>query len=256
MTSQGQEKASRRELVTVDEAATLLAMSERTIRRMIRDGRLHVVRDGQRGVWVDVKDIEQKQNGKVRSAFEEVRDRMQQQLDEQAKRIRELQEEVHRHAVMIQGCEKVIHTLEEGIHRLVTLSTVGEGDESHHVLVPDMTPFVALLKTREQGYTGRSLMPAPSPLEKRHLPVGTLRLVQFAAQHNVTVDDIKALFAQGHIQLTVVTRGEYARRNKQEWWIRPEQQRDLIRYWDEQAITYTPCSQCPHEQEDERVHAG
>lgn len=252
MASQRQENGARRELVTVDEAATLLAVSERTIRRMIRDGRLHVLRDGQRGVWIDVQDIEHKENARVHSAFEEVRDRLQHQLEEQATAIHALQEEVHRQAEVIQACEDMIHHL---ITRRV-VEGEGEGDEAHPISFADIAPFVTLIKTRNQGPLGHAVMPTPSPLEKRHLPVGTCRLVQFATQHEVSVDDIKSLFAQGHIQLTVVSRGEYARRNKQEWWIRPEQQRDLVRYWDEQAISYTPCPHCPHGRANEQMDAG
>lgn len=256
MTQLGRDKASRKELVTVDEAAKLLDVSERTIRRMVKDQRLQVVRDGQRGVWIDVQDIQQKKNTKVRSAFEDVRDRMQQQLDEQARTLRELQEEVHRQATIISTFEEALTMVGEGTSRHLMLETGEDGDASHLVPFPDITSLVTLLKARERDDQGHTVIQTLSPLEKRHLPAATLRLVHFAMQHGVTVDDIKSLFAQGHIQLTVVSRGEYARRNKQEWWIRPEQQRELIRYWDEQNIAYTRCQHCPHACEDERMHVG
>jgi hypothetical protein len=103
-----------------------------------------------------------------------------------------------------------------------------------------------------QDYQPRS----PSVLEKRGLPVGTRRLIAFADQHQVSISEIKALHQQGLVRLTIVHRENRAIRNKQEWWITPQEQYDLVHYWQEQGMTYTPCAQCPHPPQDAFSQAG
>ena len=92
------------------------------------------------------------------------------------------------------------------------------------------------------------LVPLPSvqlsAAEKRGYPAGTQRLVDFASAHQVTVGSIKSLYDAGEIALAVYQRPSNPERNKQEWWILPEQHTALANYWREHELPFVACSVC------------
>jgi excisionase family DNA binding protein len=64
----GKEKIMGKRYVTVQDAVNLLNTSERTVRRMIKAGRLHTIRDKTNHIWIDQDDLEQEREAKPRSA--------------------------------------------------------------------------------------------------------------------------------------------------------------------------------------------
>lgn len=76
-----------------------------------------------------------------------------------------------------------------------------------------------------------------------------MTVAAFAQQHQVQVNRIKKLYEENHIALTITPR-DNAMRNTREWWITPEQQHQLILYWQQQQVPYVACPQCPHNVSD------
>ncbi len=81
-------------------------------------------------------------------------------------------------------------------------------------------------------------------LKKRGLPPGTIRLVDFVKLHQVKLWDLKQLHWARTITLEVYLREGQARRNKQEWWVTPEQHTALANYWHEHQLPFAACSVC------------
>jgi len=84
-----------------------------------------------------------------------------------------------------------------------------------------------------------------SALERRRLPSGTVTVASFAKKHSV-----KPRTALGHCkknQAFTLYHRPKAKILKHEWWITPEQQALLIRYWKQRQFQYEECQQCPHE---------
>src|SRR6266566_6075594 len=63
----GREKIMGKRYITVQDAVYLLNTSERTVRRMIKEGRLHTIRDKTNHIWIDQDDVEQERETKPRS---------------------------------------------------------------------------------------------------------------------------------------------------------------------------------------------
>ncbi len=81
-------------------------------------------------------------------------------------------------------------------------------------------------------------------LKKRGLPPGTIRLVDFVKLHQVNLWDLKQLHWGRTITLEVYLREVQARRNKQEWWVTPEQHTALANYWHMHQLPFTACPVC------------
>ena len=88
-------------------------------------------------------------------------------------------------------------------------------------------------------------------LAKRGLPPGTIRLVDFATHHHINIHDLKRYYYEGKIQLTAYQREVQAKRNKQEWWITPEQHQQVSVYWQQQEMPYVACPLCLHHEVSE-----
>ena len=92
-----------------------------------------------------------------------------------------------------------------------------------------------------------------SALERRQLPSGTVTVASFAKKHSV-----KPRTALGHCkksQVFTLYRRPNAKILKNEWWITPEQQGLLTRFWKQHQFPYEECQQCPHEVQAE-AYAG
>ncbi len=233
-------KDTRKHYGTVQDAVELLNVSERTVRRMIKAGRLHTIRDATNHLWIDLDDIEKEQAARPRSASP-LRHQVQlllAQVEElkahqgpQERRMLDIECQVEALQQRVEACEQLLF---RGLQTVSKREVEGETDE---------TPGAQI--SRLLSRLRRSGVQRPSPLDKRGLPPGTLRLVRFAQLHQVKIEDIKHLFWAGKIELAVYHRE--AQRNKQEWWITPEQHEQLTAYWQQHAIPYVTCPQCAHE---------
>ena len=85
-----------------------------------------------------------------------------------------------------------------------------------------------------------------SGAEKRGYPTGTLSLVEFARRHGLQreISTLKQLYWSKEIELAVYSRSGEAKRNKQKWWILPEQHQAVIRYCFSHGISCQPCNEC------------
>jgi excisionase family DNA binding protein len=86
----------------------------------------------------------------------------------------------------------------------------------------------------------------PVILGKRDvLPPGSIRMCHFARLHSVSRFKLQAQAEAFEIAHTAVNRN--ARNGSMERWLTPDQQAGVIVYWLAAGVRYTPCSHCPHE---------
>lgn len=208
MTSQSTPK--RKAYVTVEEASVLLNVTERTVRRKIHDGIFHVISDASGFIRIDLEDIE---------AWN-------------------VQKPHQPHPIMarLEQHEAQIATLTSQIEELQHAIQVLAGAANGETLPAWEKPAAALHSP--------TVPVQLSAAEKRGLPLGTIRLVDFAKEHGITVGMLKSYYQAQAIALTVYQRPGHAERNKREWWVTPEQHAQIAEYLREHEITFTPCSGC------------
>lgn len=206
VTTERQKPAALVHYVTVRDAVERLNTPERTIRRWIEKGKLTSIRDAAGFVRIDLADIEQ-----ILQDRPTMVPSLQEQVTSLLTRIEDLEDQMQEQSAQIAVLRQ---QLEQG------------GGQRHHVHAPA----------------------AQSTWEKRGLPEGTEHLVTFVKMHQpqnkMTIYAIKQLFAEGKIALTIYQREEGAQRNKQEWWITREQHLQLVEYFQQHAISYSPCTHC------------
>lgn len=231
----GKEKIMGKRYVTVQDAVNLLNTSERTVRRMLKEGRLHSIRDKTNHVWIDQDDIEQEREAKPRSANP---------LIHQLQHLQVLVNELEQRLLSFE--QQVEQLREQGDVReqlLQALNSAQEAQEETEVPTSSL-PWHKLAQMLARLPRSHPAGRAPTMLAKRGLPPGTLRLVDFAQRHHSNIHDLKRWHYEGKIQLTVYHREVQAKRNKQEWWITSEQHQQVSAYWQRQGIPYTACPQC------------
>lgn len=191
---------------TTAEAANVLGRNERTIRRWIESGKLpSIKRQGQRYI--------------VKAEVDRLRASMPELASPLSDRIADLENRVCTLTDQIESMQELKNQVQHLQEQLAALSQ-------------------RLDERPGRSHTGR---PRLSGAEKRGMPAGTMRLVEFARSHGLAVSDIKLLYWSKKIELTVHRRTGEVVRNKQEWWITPEQHRALIAY----ALQHDmPCHCC------------
>ncbi len=200
----------REEYVTVEEASMLLNVAERTVRRMIERGDLRVLKE-RHSVRIDLDAIEAWNERKPHQPHP-------------------IKAHLEKHDAHLENHDAQIAALKSQIEQLTrSIQMQSSGG--------DLPVW--------EGPQARTL-PAHhlSAAEKRGLPPGTLRLVDFAKAHGISVGMLKSLYNAQAIALTVYQRSGYAERNKQEWWITPEEHMQLAAYLREQRMTFEPCPDC------------
>jgi excisionase family DNA binding protein len=221
--------------LTRQEAAALMGVHERTVSRMIYRGELIARHARNKRVLILREDV---------LAWRE-----QQGLPwfPQPDRLEQLTQEV-------QTFKEQLHSLEERVDHLLALfaatlavqNSEEATDSEQHQRSFDLHDLARLFASFRPA---KSAWRSPSKLEKRGLPPGAMTVAAFAQQHRVKVNRIKKLCEENHIALTIIPRSN-AMRNAREWWITPEQQHQLILYWQQQQIPYIACPQCPHNVSD------
>ncbi len=242
----GREKIMGKRYVTVQDAVNLLNTSERTVRRMIKEGRLHTIRDKTNHIWVDQDDVEQEREAKPRSAspllhqlqqLQSLVEGLEQRLLQLEQQVERLREQGDVGEQLLQACNSLQETQEErGVP-----NTSAPWHQVAQVLA-------GLPRSHPAGI-------APTMLAKRGLPPGTLRLVDFTRRHHIDIHALKQCYYEGKVALTVYHREVQAKRNKQEWWITSEQHQQVSAYWQQQGMPYIVCPQCAH-QEVSDMQAG
>src|SRR6266516_4681518 len=221
--------------LTRQEAAALMGVHERTVSRMINRGELIARHARNKRVLILREDVLawRERQGLPRLPQPDRLERLSQEMQTLKTQLHSLEERVD-HLLAILAATTAVQNIEEA-----TDSEQRQRSFDLH----DLTRLLASFRSTRS--THRSL----SVLEKRGLPVGTVTVAAFAQQHQVQVNRIKKLWGGNHIALTIIPR-EHAMRNAREWWITPEQQHQLILYWQQQQVPYVACPQCPHNVSD------
>jgi len=201
--------------VTVQDAVERIGVAERTLRRWIEETdekkkKFHrIMRDPSGFVRLDLEEVEQ-----IVRARGGVVPSVHQQIEHLLERIETLESE---QAIQAQQYQELLNTVE-------------------HFQQARMTPMQPVTY-RHSGSPGTSV-------ERRGLPAGTLRLVDFAQKHNCNLSEVKKLHEHHEIEVAVYQREALAVRNKQEWWITPAQHHALADYYEQHHLPYTPCLHC------------
>ncbi|HET8843983.1 MAG TPA: hypothetical protein VFN35_21135 [Ktedonobacteraceae bacterium] len=93
-----------------------------------------------------------------------------------------------------------------------------------------------------------------SPVERRGLPTNWERLTTFANKHGVK-ENILRSFVRYDSTLVSLVRRPTATTYLHEWWLSGGQQVRILALLQTQNITYTPCSNCPHQPSDSEENA-
>ena len=229
------ENAKSKRYVTVLEAVELLHTSERTVRRMIAQDRLHTIQDRTGHRLIDLDDIEQELEAKPR-VISPLQHRLAcllttiEQMQAEHKHYREQSDARYEHLV---AEHEQLQAKYEQLEAIVKEQQLGRWDQASRREVIDVVTGI-VLPTR--GIAGAVL--------RRGLPEGSMRLVAFAEQHHLNIHHVKQAHYQGQMELTVYLRQGEAKRNRQEWWVTPEQHQQIIAACEQLALPYVACPQC------------
>jgi len=227
------------------QAARLMGITPRHVYRLIENGHLIARHKNKRRLEIALIDIESWIETHPREV--DPLEQFQQMLE----RIGTLENQFHAFKA---STEEELAVLREEIqrgdlpealnHLLAVLSRFPEQEYQQEKEEKDndrSIPSLSRLRIDLQERIRRSL----SALERRQLPSGTVTIASFAKRHRV-----KPRTALGHCKKNQVFT-KYCRPKakilKHEWWLTPEQQELLIRYWKQQKFPYEECLQCPHE---------
>jgi len=247
--------------ITVKEAAKRIGYSVRQTDRFIKKRELeavhvnaslrHVlvasvdafnVRHGRRPVdpLERVKDTLHQQEHVVGDILRQVallRAEMEERYSTLSKRIGDLVEHLRLLKARLHQEREARLTYEQTVSALSTTTMGTEGNQ-------DISELVHQLLTRIPRFSSRG----PLPQEKRGYPPATIRLVHFAAQRGIEPSTLRQ-HAEKTPGLATIYERPNATTKRHEWWLLPEQQAPLLRYWQAQHKAWTPCPDCPHDRE-------
>jgi excisionase family DNA binding protein len=243
MKSKSQPNGKLKRYVTIQDAADLLNIAERTVFRMIEDKRLESMKDSNGSRWVALDDIEGKQQAKLHSESP-----VRHQLKQAQALIAELQDTVRNQDARLQAQDSRLHLLEQELAALVSqevpIIQLPPQEGASTFSLAEITQLVTKQVVANLHLSPHTPQGVAGMIAKRNLPVGTMRLVDFAHQHEISVHAIKKGYYELAFALTVHQRAGTVKRNHQEWWITQEQHQPVIAYCQQQAIPYVPCPQC------------
>ncbi|GLV54396.1 hypothetical protein KDH_12430 [Dictyobacter sp. S3.2.2.5] len=223
--------------ITVQDAVERLGVVERTVRRWIEKDKLHAIRDVSGSVRLDLDEVElivQERGAVVPSPQQQIEALLEcvERLKCENEALFECVERLKReNEARDQKCNDLQQQIDVIRQERVSESTAhGHGS----LLLPATSHFL-------HSHSGQEL------LARRGLPEGTMRLVQFAQLHQIKLSDLKKLHMLHAVNLTIYQREAEAIRNKQEWWITPEQHQQVADYCQQHDVPYVVCSQCSHE---------
>lgn len=209
--------------LTAEQAAKRLGRTERTIRRWIEDGKLAAFHPtfGRTGKFL-IEEAEVERLAGELAQYE--------QPAEPGPGPEDITSLVERMTQL----EQRVRSLEDAL--LLTVTPYGEAS-------PELLQQATEARTRTRRVTA-----AEPPVE---LPSGSLLLKDFAEKHGVNrrtfEDQVKKGIAGEQVATLVFANPKRADEVKR--WLTPEQQRAAIDFWQRYGVAYTPCSECPHEQD-------
>lgn len=211
-------KDTAKRYVSVARAIEMLLVSERSIRRWIAHDPplLHAIKDPSGHTLVDLDDI---------LAIQAQKPELKNPLPDRVEALEEQVQEVLALKPDVQTLEREVEVLKQQVGNLLALFEVG------------VTPEMAFMPRK------RTSVARQSGAEARGYPAGTMRLVEFAEKHQLTISEIKELHWQGAFTVTIYERPQ-AKRNGREWWITPEQHRAVASYYQQRGLSCVPCDYC------------
>lgn len=242
--------------VTAVDAAKLLGKSIRQIHRYIEDKKLPATRN-ESGHWsIAISDVEAMGDTHLELL------KPIEQLKIQAQTIATLQAQVDELrealATMQQEFAARITAQDERIVKLQ--ATIRKEYEAQSVLnklmalKPDAMESIDVNALREKRATVGSLARELSQLEKRDLPLGSVTLAAFCKRHTGREAVVHGSTVKGMVEaadrvgdLVTIWHRPTASTYTHEWWLKPEQQPAMIRFWQERGKPFVPCPDCPHE---------
>lgn len=230
-----------RKYVTAAQAAPLMGLSVRQVHRIIAKGELPAPHDRKNRLKIALDDVMawRVAHPRATNPLEQLKDIVQKieilETKVQALEVFKLyvEEELAELKAAIQRGD-----LQESLNRvLAVLSQITEGhaEKTEEALPSSHYPHLDL-----QERIRRSL----TMLERRQLPPGTVTIASFAKAHQVKPRTAISNIAKANLAHTIYHRK--TQKLKNEWWITPEQQRDLVTYWHTHGKPYQPCPHCPH----------
>ncbi len=241
-----------RTYLTGAEAAHLMRCNPRTIYRRIERGELAASHDRKNRLRIAADEVyaylekypvqEQEEENSLAALVQEVAD-----LKAQVQDLRSLKEQLRR--------------VQEHVEHLTTLIAALAMEQQQSETTSFSSSMSPLPLARPEALHLLSLLrpqyalPHLSRLEKRHLPSGSTTLADFASQHSMNLYQLKKLRLAGALQFALIDR-EGAIRNKQEWWITPQQQDATLLYAQQHALASTLCPHCPHQTASSEADAG
>jgi DNA-binding transcriptional MerR regulator len=221
--------------VTVREALDMYDIPERTIRRWIKPTRkagrieeplVKTLKNSRGQVRLDLDDLEREMTLRKMPASP-----LRQQVRDLQDRVEDLEHE-------LAGLKEQMKEIAEQEHLFQALAHTST--QEHEGEAPALLQQISQMLTRMPRSRMGNTESAP---ERRGYTPDTIRLVNFAEDHGVKLSEIKNLYYTGQVSLTVHPRPD-AQRNKQEWWVSPEQHHQVIDFWREHAI--------PHKEDEEK----
>ena len=244
-----QQDSGRKDCVDGEEAAQLLGCHPRTVYRLVDKGELYGSHLKRNRLEIPRAEInayleQHPPRGKKVTPLESITQEVE-NLREQVKELLPLKSQVSR-------LEGLVSQL---LAFLGDINTHTEENAEDQPQPRTLFPLHDVAQLLSQLRESRASAPTHlSILEKRGLPPDATTVKKFADTHQTSVYGIKKLYTDQKITLAIVPRE--AARNKLEWWVTPQQMPQLVQYWVDHAIPYTPCPECPHELQHDVAQAG
>jgi hypothetical protein len=247
--------------VTIRDVVEMYDISERSLRRWIEEKKDEKGKDIPKVIQT-ITDVK----GHIRMDLEEV----EQVMKHRNIPPNPLYQQVQEHQSRLEDLERQVKRLREQFGELVgrwetshpqLLAALANGSEASGETNTQATTLLKeqiaqLLAEMQRGHPkGKAKQGLEGKLQRRGFEDGTLMLVDFVEVHRVKLWDLKKLYWAGKIALQVRHREAEAKRNKQEWWVTPEQHSQISAYCQQHEIPYTPCRQC-EPQEVESIQQG
>lgn len=236
--------------VTAVDAAKLLGKSTRQIHRYIEDKKLPATRN-ESGHWsIDVSDVEALGDIHLEllKPLEQLKIQaqtiatLQMQVDELLAATATMQQEFTAQIAKLQATIRREYEAQSILNKLMALK-------------PDAMESVDVNELLAKRATIGSLARELSQLEKRNLPPGSVTLAAFCKRHSGRDAVVHGSTVKGMVEaanrvgdLVTIWQRPTASTYTHEWWLKPEQQPAMIRFWKERGKLFVPCPDCPHEQ--------
>jgi hypothetical protein len=245
--------------INATQAARLMGITPRHVYRLIENGHLIARHKNKRRLEIALVDIEAWIEAHPREVdpFEQL-EGLREQLRQALKRVDALETQFNafkastqQELVALRG-EIQRSDLQEALnHLLAVLSQFSEQEYQQEKEEIGSNGSILTLSRSHIGLQER-IRRSLTALERRQLPSGTITVASFAKKHFVNPRT-----ALGHCKKSQVFtqyRRPKAKILKYEWWITPEQQELLIRFWKQRQIPYIECQECPHETKVKSIH--